>query len=80
MSYSGSIENDQNIQNEIPTSGSTPNDDVTGTSSQDGNPPNDSRSSTPPEPVSIYIYLYLLKLIKIKINDNNFNFNIKNTF
>ncbi|XP_027840757.2 golgin subfamily A member 6-like protein 22 isoform X1 [Aphis gossypii] len=46
----GSTERDQNIQNEIPTSGSTPNDDVTGSSSQDGNSPNDSGQSTPPEP------------------------------
>lgn len=46
----GSTGRDQNIQNEIPTSGSTPNDDVTSSSSQDGNSPDDSRSSTPPEP------------------------------
>ncbi|XP_060874907.1 trichohyalin-like isoform X1 [Metopolophium dirhodum] len=46
----GSTERDQNIQNESPTSGSPPNDDVTGSSSQDGNSPDDSRSSTPPQP------------------------------
>ncbi|CAI6364358.1 unnamed protein product [Macrosiphum euphorbiae] len=46
----GSTERDHNIQNESPTSGSTPNDDVTGSSSQDGNSPDDSRSSTPPQP------------------------------
>jgi len=53
VSYSGSTERDQNIQNESPTSGSTPNDDVAGSSSQDGNSPDDSRSSTPPQPVNI---------------------------
>ncbi|XP_060837099.1 golgin subfamily A member 6-like protein 24 isoform X1 [Rhopalosiphum padi] len=46
----GSTGRDQNIQNESPTSGSTPNDDVTGSSSQDGNSPDDSGQSTPPEP------------------------------
>jgi len=53
VSYSGSTGQDQNIHNESPTSGSTPNDDVTGSSSQDGNPPDDIRPSTPPEPVKI---------------------------
>ncbi|VVC42378.1 Hypothetical protein CINCED_3A020672 [Cinara cedri] len=46
----GSTENHQTVQNESPTSGSTPNDDVTGSSSQDGNSPDDSRPSTPPQP------------------------------
>jgi len=45
----GSTVHDQHIENENPTSGSTPNDDVTSSSSQDGNSPNDSRPSTPPE-------------------------------
>jgi len=53
VSYSGSTGREQNIQNESPTSGSTPNDDVTGSSSQDGNSPDDSRSSTPPQQVNI---------------------------
>lgn len=51
MSYSGSTGHEQNVQNESPPSGSTPNDDAAGSSPQDGNPPNDSRPSTPTEPV-----------------------------
>jgi len=51
--YSGSTEHDQKVEDENPTSGSTPNDDVAGSSSQDGDPPNDSRPSPPPETVSV---------------------------
>lgn len=51
MSYSGSTGHDQNVQNESPASGSTPNDDVTSSSSQDGNPSDDSGPASPPESV-----------------------------
>lgn len=51
MSYAGSTGHDQSVQDESPAIGSPSDDDVTGPSSQDGNPPNDSRQSAPPEPV-----------------------------
>jgi len=58
VSYSGSTGHDQNVQNESPTSGSTPNDDVTSSSPQDGNSSDDSRPTSPTESVKKDIFLY----------------------